>query len=68
MAQPTVRTYVVSNPSVLFEPDRVISFPSAAPVGSVVQGKVDGRPVRALLTDDPLNGGCFGAVLIVKYL
>ncbi|MFG2408820.1 hypothetical protein ACGFR8_31640 [Streptomyces brevispora] len=68
MTQPTVRTYVVTNPSVLSTPGRVIRFRSAAPVGAVVRAKVDGRPVRVLLTDDPLNGGCFGATLIVNYL
>ncbi|MET8717406.1 hypothetical protein ABZV52_30020 [Streptomyces sp. NPDC004735] len=68
MAQPTVRTYVVTNPSVLFTPGRVIRFRSTAPVGAVVCAKVDGRPVRVLLTGDPLTGGCFGATLIVTYL
>jgi hypothetical protein len=62
-----VRTYLVINPGPLFG-DRRITFTSPAPAGSVVPLKVDGRPVRALLTDTPLNGGILAAELQITYL
>ncbi|MFF8399874.1 hypothetical protein [Streptomyces sp. NPDC016172] len=67
-ARPT-RTYVVTNPSALFGA-RHITFTSSAPAGSVVRLDVDGRPVRALLTDTPLPGyrNVLGAELQDCYL
>ncbi|MEU9355067.1 hypothetical protein AB0D65_29735 [Streptomyces griseoloalbus] len=62
------RTYLVTNPSVLFAPGRRIVFRHAAPAGSVVRFEVDGRPVRALLTDTPLTGDLLGAELQITYL
>ncbi|MFB6505543.1 hypothetical protein ACFC07_22370 [Streptomyces sp. NPDC056099] len=52
----SARTYVVSNPSALFGAGRVITFRHTAPVGSVVDLTLHGRPVRALLTDTVWNG------------
>ncbi|SEE82632.1 hypothetical protein SAMN05216483_6674 [Streptomyces sp. 2131.1] len=63
----SVRTYLVINSGALFGGRRV-TFTSPAPAGSVVQLKVDGRPVRALLTDTPLNGGLLAAELQITYL
>ncbi|MGV9509365.1 hypothetical protein ACWDQZ_27570 [Streptomyces tendae] len=68
MAARPARTYLVTNSSVLFGPGRRIEFRSAAPAGSVVSLEVDGRPVRALLTDTPLFGDLLGAELQVRYL
>ncbi|MFE2181398.1 hypothetical protein [Streptomyces sp. NPDC059455] len=62
------RTYLVIIPGALFGPGRRIVFRSSRPVGSVVSGVVDGRPVRVLLTDTPLNGGLFVAELQDLYL
>ncbi|MFI8206648.1 hypothetical protein [Streptomyces sp. NPDC085937] len=62
------RTYLVTNPTALFGPGRRITFRSAAPAGSVVSLKVDGRPVRVLLTDTPLTGGRRAAELRISYL
>ncbi|MGW7691234.1 hypothetical protein ACWGMA_20560 [Streptomyces asiaticus] len=62
------RTYLVTNPDTLFDPGRRIIFRSSAPVGSVVPLKVDGRPVRALLTDTPLVGDVLAAELQDLYL
>ncbi|MET9776214.1 hypothetical protein ABZ023_18470 [Streptomyces sp. NPDC006367] len=64
----TARTYLVTNPSVLFGPGRRITFCSSAPAGSVVPLEVDGRPVRALLTTTVVNGGLLGAELQLTYL
>ncbi|MCX4976493.1 hypothetical protein [Streptomyces sp. NBC_00620] len=63
-----VHTYLVTNPSTLFDPKRVIEFESSAPIGSVREVEIDGRPVRILLTGIPLNGGLRGAELQVTYL
>lgn len=63
-----VRTYLVTNPSALFGPGRRIEFRSSRPAGSLVPLQVDGRPVRALLTDTPLNGRLFAAELQITYL
>ncbi|MFE6639545.1 hypothetical protein ACFVFT_38475 [Streptomyces tendae] len=68
MAAHPVRTYLVTNPSVLLGPGRRIEFRSTAPAGSVVSLEVDGRPVRALLTDTPLSGDLLGAELQITYL
>ncbi|QFG13334.1 hypothetical protein SEA_GILGAMESH_142 [Streptomyces phage Gilgamesh] len=68
MAARPVRTYLVTNPSVLFGSGRRIEFRSAAPAGSVVSLEVDGRPVRALLTDTPMTGDLLGAELQITYL
>lgn len=67
MADPA-RTYLVTNPSALFDSGRRIEFRSSRPAGSVVPLEVDGRPVRALLTDTPLNGGLLAAELQIAYL
>ncbi|MCG8971817.1 hypothetical protein [Streptomyces sp. CL12-4] len=56
MAVRPVRTYIVTNASAIFGPGRRIEFRSSAPAGSVVPLNVDGRRVRALLTDTPLDG------------
>ncbi|MFI9052452.1 hypothetical protein [Streptomyces sp. NPDC053427] len=56
MAKLPARTYVISNPSALLGTERVITFRHSATVGSVVDLLIDGRPVRALLTDTPWNG------------
>ncbi|MFI7415294.1 hypothetical protein ACIBU0_42340 [Streptomyces sp. NPDC049627] len=63
----SVRTYLVINPGPLFG-DRRITFTSRAPAGSVVSLEVDGRPVRALLTDTPLVGDVLAAELQITYL
>ncbi|MGW2550053.1 hypothetical protein [Streptomyces sp. NPDC001635] len=68
MAATPVRRYLITNPSALFGGGTVIPFSHAAPVGSVVALRVDGRPVRVLLTDTPLAGGVFGAELQIRYL
>ncbi|MGW2496201.1 hypothetical protein ACWCV2_17085 [Streptomyces pseudogriseolus] len=68
MADRPVRTYLVTNPGPLFGPGRRITFRSPAPAGSVVTLTVDGRPVRARLTDTALNGGLLGAELLISYL
>ncbi|MER6424094.1 hypothetical protein [Streptomyces sp. NPDC001137] len=62
-----VRTYVVTNSRALFGA-RVIRFRSSAPAGSVVPLEVDGRPVRAFLTDTPLAGDVLAAELQNVYL
>ncbi|MFD7501575.1 hypothetical protein [Streptomyces sp. NPDC059850] len=67
MADRPVRTYLVINPGPLFGARR-ITFRSSAPAGHVVDVNVDGRPVRALLTDTPLNGGVLAAELEITYL
>lgn len=64
----SIRTYLVTNPAPLFAPGRRIVFNSSRPDGAVVALEVDGRPVAALLTDTPLNGGLFGAELQIRYL
>jgi hypothetical protein len=51
-----VRTYLVTNSSALFGSGRRIILTSAETAGSVVLLKVDGRPVRVLLTGTPLPG------------
>ncbi|MFK0279484.1 hypothetical protein ACIQVL_03285 [Streptomyces sp. NPDC090499] len=66
MARPA-RTYLVTNSRALFGA-RVIRFRSSAPAGSIVPLKVDGRPVRALLTDTPLVGDVLVAELQDVYL
>ncbi|MFE1206408.1 hypothetical protein ACFW5V_32495 [Streptomyces sp. NPDC058762] len=58
----------MTNPGALFGPGRRIVFRSAAPAGSVIRIEVDGRPVRALLTDTPLAGDLLGAELQITYL
>ncbi|MEU1592711.1 hypothetical protein ABZ468_07590 [Streptomyces sp. NPDC005708] len=63
-----VRRYLISNPSPAFGHGRRITFQSAAPAGSVVRVRVDGRPVRVHLTDTPLYGGLYAAEVEVKYL
>ncbi|MGW0033020.1 hypothetical protein ACWDXD_24790 [Streptomyces sp. NPDC003314] len=68
MVDRPVRTYLVTNPTALFEPGRRIEFRSSRPAGTVVTGMVDGRRVRARLTDTPLDGNRFAAVLEVTYL
>ncbi|MBZ6253549.1 hypothetical protein KVH27_34945 [Streptomyces olivaceus] len=62
------RAYLVTNPGALFGPGRRIVFRSAAPAGSVVHLRVDGRPVRALLTTDPVTGDLLSAELQLTYL
>ncbi|MFF9178677.1 hypothetical protein [Streptomyces sp. NPDC014793] len=52
MAHPT-RTYLVTNPDVVFRPAR-ICIRSAAPAGKVVRHWVAGRHGRVLLTDTRL--------------
>ncbi|MCX5182596.1 hypothetical protein [Streptomyces sp. NBC_00268] len=64
----SVRTYLVINSGALFGPGRRIEFRSSCPAGSVVPLEVDGRPVRALLTDTPLGGGVLAAELQDCYL
>ena len=64
----TVRIYMIINSSALFGPDRRIKFRSSAAPGTVVPLKVDGRPVRALLTDTPLDGNVLVAELQNIYL
>ncbi|MFC9280896.1 hypothetical protein [Streptomyces collinus] len=67
MAERPARTYLVINPGPLFGARR-ITFRSSAPAGAVVLVDVDGRPVRALLTDTRLNGGLLAAELQITYL
>ncbi|MFE9993471.1 hypothetical protein [Streptomyces avermitilis] len=57
----------MTNPGALFGERRIV-FRSSAPAGVVVSLEVDGRPVEALLTDTPLNGGLLGAELQISYL
>ncbi|MER6109306.1 hypothetical protein [Streptomyces hirsutus] len=61
------RAYLVTNPGPMFGVRR-IEFRHTAPAGSVVPLEVDGRPVRVLLTDTPLNGGLLAAELQNTYL
>ncbi|WP_409473540.1 hypothetical protein [Streptomyces sp. HC307] len=67
MAHRPARTYLVTNSGPLFGARR-ITFRSSAPAGAVVRLDFDGRPVRALLTDTPLNGGLLAAELEITYL
>ncbi|MFJ7004206.1 hypothetical protein ACIQU7_23930 [Streptomyces albidoflavus] len=63
----TARRYRIVNPGVLFAPDRRVDFTHAAPLGSVVLLRVDGRPVTVLLAGYPV-GGRLAAELLVTYL
>ena len=63
-----VRTYMVTNSSALFGPGRRIKFRSSAAPGTIVPLDVDGRPVRALLTDTSLVGDVLVAELQNVYL
>ncbi|MFH8736787.1 hypothetical protein [Streptomyces sp. NPDC017964] len=67
MAERPARTYLVTNPTALFGPRRIV-FHSSAPAGSVVRVDIDGRPFRALLTSDAQNGGLLAAELQITYL
>ena len=68
MAVSPVRAYLVTNPTALFGPGRVICFSSSAPAGSIVPLKVDSGLVHVFLTDTPLSSGLLGAELRVTYL
>lgn len=63
-----VRTYLVTNPSALFEAGRRIKFTSAAPAGSITRIKIDGRAVSVLLDDYRVGGHYFAAELQNRYL
>ncbi|MFF8789168.1 hypothetical protein [Streptomyces sp. NPDC015125] len=67
MADRPIRTYLVINPGPLFGTRR-ITFRSSAPAGHVIDVDVDGRPVRALLTDTPLDGDLLAAEREITYL
>ncbi|MFF2641754.1 hypothetical protein ACFVUB_18115 [Streptomyces niveus] len=68
MADRPARTYQVTNSTALFGPRCRIFFRSSAPAGSVVLINVNSSPVRALLTDSPLNGDLLDAQLVIAYL
>ncbi|MER7952041.1 hypothetical protein ABTY59_32085 [Streptomyces sp. NPDC096079] len=63
-----IRTYQVTNPSVLFTPSTRITFRSTRPAGATVTIPVGGRRLEVLLTDVPVYGGMFAAELQVTYL
>lgn len=64
----SVSTYLMTNSSALFGPGRRIKFRSSAGPDTVVPLKVDGRSVRALLTDTPFVGDVLVAQLQNVYL